>query len=73
MPLYVYHCDHCGQQHEIFQHYTDDPLTVCPECKQPTLQKVYQVAYVHYKGSGWYVKDKHSNCSCNRKSANLQL
>lgn len=58
MPVYVYHCDSCNKQSEIFQHYTDDSLTVCPECKQPTLQKVYQVAHVHYKGDGWYVADK---------------
>ena len=58
MPVYVYHCDNCLRQFEKFQHYTDDVLTVCPECKQPTLQKVYQVAHVHFKGGGWYVKDK---------------
>ena len=60
MPVYVYHCDNCLKQTEIFQHFTDDSLTVCPECKQTTLQKVYQVAYVHYKGSGWYVKDRYN-------------
>lgn len=59
MPVYVYHCDNCLKQTEIFQHFTDDPLTVCPDCQQPTLQKVYQVANVHYKGQGWYVKDKY--------------
>ena len=58
MPVYVYHCDNCLKQTEIFQHFTDDPITVCPECKQPTLQKVYQVAHVHYKGNGFYVTDK---------------
>lgn len=60
MPLYVYHCDHCGKQFEMFQHYTDDTITVCPECDQPELQKVYQVASVHYKGQGWYVKDRYN-------------
>ncbi len=59
MPIYVYHCGNCLKQTEIFQHFTDDVLTVCPECKQPTLQKVYQVANVHFKGGGWYVKDNY--------------
>ena len=59
MPIYVYHCDNCLKQTEIFQHFNDDPITVCPECKQPTLQKVYQVANVHFKGGGWYVKDNY--------------
>jgi putative FmdB family regulatory protein len=58
MPVYVYHCDKCLRQFERFQHYTDDPLTVCPECGEPTLQKVYQVTNVHYKGDGFYVTDK---------------
>lgn len=59
MPIYVYHCGNCLKQTEIFQNFTDDVLTVCPECKQPTLQKVYQVANVHFKGGGWYVKDNY--------------
>jgi len=59
VPIYVYHCGNCLKQTEIFQHFTDDVLTVCPECKQPTLQKVYQVANVHFKGGGWYVKDNY--------------
>ena len=58
MPLYVYECTECGKRFEFFQHYTDDTITVCPECNSVTLQKVYQVANVHYKGRGWYVKDK---------------
>lgn len=60
MPVYTYQCASCNHEYEYFQHYTDDSLTVCPECGQPTLQKVYQVAYVHYKGTGWYVKDKYN-------------
>lgn len=58
MPTYIYHCDTCNKQSEIFQHFTDDSLTVCPACKAPTLQKVYQVANVVFKGNGWYVADK---------------
>ena len=59
MPTYAYQCALCKHTFEFFQHYPDDPKTVCPECGQPTLQKVYQVAYVHYKGNGFYVTDKY--------------
>jgi len=59
MPVYVYHCDNCLKQTEIFQHYTDDTLQVCPDCGEPTLQKVYQIAHVHYKGDGWYYQRKY--------------
>ena len=57
MPLYVYHCDNCGKQTEIFQHYTDDPITVCPDCQTPTLRKVWQPTAVVFKGDGWYTTD----------------
>lgn len=60
MPVYTYQCASCGHEYEYFQHYTDDSLTVCPDCETPTLQKVYQVANVHYKGRGWYVKDRYN-------------
>ena len=58
MPTYTYQCALCKREFDIFQHFTDDPITVCPDCETPTLQKVYQVANVHYKGDGWYVADK---------------
>ena len=32
----------------------------CPDCGEPTLQKVYQIAHVHFKGRGWYVKDRYN-------------
>ena len=58
MPIYSYQCDQCGLEIDIFQHYTDDTLQVCPECKQAALQKVYSPAPVYFKGDGWYAKDK---------------
>ena len=58
MPVYAYKCASCEQEFDIFQHYTDDSLQVCPQCKQPTLQKVYSPNPVHFKGEGWYNKDK---------------
>ncbi|NLB81932.1 MAG: zinc ribbon domain-containing protein [Clostridiaceae bacterium] len=58
MPLYVYECTECGKRFEFFQHYTDDPITVCPDCQTPTLRKVWQPVTVHYKGNGFYVTDK---------------
>ena len=59
MPVYVYHCNNCGKHHELFQHYTDDPRTVCPDCQTVTLRKVYAPTPVHFKGKGYYVTDKY--------------
>ena len=60
MPVYAYKCASCEQEFDIFQHYTDDSLQVCPQCKQPALQKQYDPTPVHFKGSGWYARDKNN-------------
>jgi putative FmdB family regulatory protein len=58
MPVYVYHCDKCLRHFEYFQHFTDDTLTVCPDCETPTLRKLFEPTPVHYKGEGFYSTDK---------------
>ncbi|MDF2848585.1 MAG: FmdB family transcriptional regulator, partial [Oerskovia sp.] len=32
MPTYAYTCTACGHAFDIHQAFTDDALTVCPEC-----------------------------------------
>lgn len=60
MPLYAYHCDRCNTDFEFFQHFTDDQKTVCPDCQTVTLRKTYTPTPVHFKGQGWYVKEKYN-------------
>ena len=60
MPTYVYHCDNCLKQTEIFQRFTDDPLTVCPRCNAVALRKVYQPVGIVFKGKGFYATDNRS-------------
>ncbi|MCM8818865.1 MAG: zinc ribbon domain-containing protein, partial [Candidatus Omnitrophica bacterium] len=36
MPTYEYECRKCGYKFEKFQKMTEDPLEVCPECKEKT-------------------------------------
>ena len=60
MPVYAYKCASCGWQFDLYQHYTDDSLQVCPHCKQPALQKQYDPPPVHFHGHGWYSKDSAS-------------
>lgn len=61
MPIYAYRCDNCGVQFERRQSYSDDPLTVCPECDKPALRKLIQPVGVVFKGSGFYVTDSRSS------------
>ncbi len=56
MPTYSYRCAGCGHQFDIFQRFTDNPLTECPEC-HGQLKKVLHPVGVVFKGTGWYITD----------------
>ena len=59
MPTYEYVCKSCGHELEVQQSFTDEPLTVCPEC-QGALRKVFGNIAVTFKGSGFYKTDNRS-------------
>ena len=54
MPIYEYACKSCGANMEIRQKFSDDPLTDCPECGAPTLERLVSASSFSLKGSGWY-------------------
>ena len=56
MPTYQYACADCGHEFEIFQSFTEDSLTECPECKGE-VKKVFSAVGVVFKGSGFYKTD----------------
>ena len=56
MPTYQYACTACNHRFEAVQAFTDDSLTVCPECGG-SLRKVYGSVGVVFKGSGFYRTD----------------
>ena len=61
MPLYIYNCAECGKEVEFYQSYDVekriDPL--CPNCRE-VMRRVWQPTHVHFKGKGWYVKDRYN-------------
>ena len=57
MPIYEYRCAECGHEHEALQKVSEPPLTVCPACGKPALQKQLSAAGFQLKGSGWYATD----------------
>ncbi len=59
MPTYQYLCTECGDSLEVQQSFTDDALTVCPECNG-RLRKVFNAVGVVFKGSGFYRNDSRS-------------
>ena len=60
MPTYEYRCKSCSHQFDIVQSFTDDALTVCPDCGEATLKKVFGNVGITFKGSGFYKTDSRS-------------
>ena len=68
MPTYQYRCTECGHAFEQFQSFSDDALTVCPEC-DGRLRKVFNSVGVVFKGSGFYKTDSRSSSSSTTPAA----
>lgn len=56
MPTYAYRCTACSHAFDIFQKFTDQPVSDCPECGH-VVRKVFQPVGIVFKGSGWYIND----------------
>jgi putative FmdB family regulatory protein len=56
MPTYQYACSACGHEFELLQSFSEEPISVCPECKGE-VRKVYANVGVVFKGSGFYKTD----------------
>lgn len=67
VPTYQYTCNDCGHFLEAVQSFSDDSLTVCPECGG-TLRKVYNAVGVVFKGSGFYRTDSRGSTSSSETS-----
>lgn len=59
MPVYAYACKDCGHAFDIRQSFSEDALTVCPECAGG-LRKKFNTVGVVFKGSGFYRNDSRS-------------
>ncbi len=62
MPTYAYACKDCGHAFDIQQSFSDDSLTICPEC-EGKLRKKFNSVGVVFKGSGFYRTDSRSGSS----------
>lgn len=57
MPIYEYACAACGHELDAMQRLSDAPLTDCPACQAPSLQKKLSAPGFRLKGGGWYETD----------------
>ena len=67
MPTYEYECTACGQHIEVFQRFSEDPLTTCGVCGGK-LRKVFHPAGIVFKGSGFYATDSRAKASSGASS-----
>ncbi|MCX7049848.1 MAG: hypothetical protein NTX50_30740 [Candidatus Sumerlaeota bacterium] len=56
MPTYEYKCK-CGEEFEIFQNITSEPVVKCPACGKKTKRLMSAGAGLIFKGSGFYITD----------------
>jgi putative FmdB family regulatory protein len=68
MPTYQYACTDCGHDFEQFQTFSEDALTVCPECSGK-LRKLFNAVGVVFKGSGFYRTDSRGKTSATETPA----
>ncbi len=62
MPTYSYACTECDNKFDIVQSFSDDSLTVCPECSGK-LRKLFSQVGIVFKGSGFYRTDNRTSSS----------
>jgi putative FmdB family regulatory protein len=67
MPTYEYRCEKCGEHLEVFQSFSDPPLTR-HETDGGKLAKVLSPAGFILKGSGFYKTDNRSSGKKTSKS-----
>ena len=62
MPLYEYKCQECGLRFERRQSFTEDAVSICPDCGGAVVRLI-QPAGIIFKGSGFYVTDNRGKSS----------
>ena len=68
MPTYEYLCKQCGHRFEAWQHMSDEPLKVCPQCGAEIHRVLYATGIV-FKGSGFYKTDNGSSSKSEKSSS----
>ena len=56
MPIYEYECLDCGKQFEVFQKFSEDPLSRCHDCGGHVHKLISRTSFI-LKGTGWYATD----------------
>ncbi|MFC9786609.1 FmdB family zinc ribbon protein [Rhodococcus sp. NPDC127528] len=71
MPTYSYACTECSNRFDIVQSFSDDTLTVCPQCSGK-LRKLFNSVGIVFKGSGFYRTDSRGGSSTASEAASTK-
>jgi putative FmdB family regulatory protein len=53
MPVYVYSCEKCEDNKEIFKGMNESDPEFCPDCGN-SIKRVFAVGGIQFKGKGFY-------------------
>jgi len=73
MSIYSYRCWNCGNEFYILQKMTDEPVMVCPKCKESTAKRIIGSCGLIFKGSGFYVTDNRSGEYAEKEKAEKEI
>jgi putative FmdB family regulatory protein len=68
MPTYEYRCAKCGRHFDVYQSFSEEPLTKHDECGGK-LNKVLSPAGIVLKGSGFYKTDSRNGSKRSREKS----
>ena len=58
MPTYEYICHDCQNKFDLYQHLSDDPKAVCPNCNSDNTERLLGTgSQVIFRGKGFYATD----------------
>jgi len=56
MPIYIYQCDRCKKEIELFQKISDPPPQICEKCGGRLKKLISNTSFI-LKGKGWFKTD----------------
>jgi putative FmdB family regulatory protein len=68
MPTYEYACKKCGEQFDVVQSFSDEPLKRHKGCGG-AVRRVFGSVGISFKGSGFYKNDSRSSSSKSSSSS----
>lgn len=69
MPYYQYECEKCGNDFEVLQKMSDEPISTCPKCGG-NVHKVIANFGVSFIGTGFYANDSKNSKSISKSTNN---